>query len=214
TLATLNPEAMDKNVGGHNFDDGEYWLAVCTGSNTEPDTLIIYNYMKRWFTIYTFPEKLTFLMSATTRIEGLMFLTGTEDGNLYIQGRGFDDNGTAINSHFQTGHFNVTSERELANNLRRIFLKYQLPADKTLTLEIYADQQKTKIATATFAGATPSDNVELRNDILRRQNLGIPGTYVSFKFINNEKTGGECKVVGYDLFFNKNLKWNYAVAAD
>ncbi len=214
TLATLNPEAMDKNVGGHNFDDGEYWLAICTGSNTEPDTLLVYNYIKRWFTIYTFPEKLTFLMSATTRIEGLMFLTGTEDGNVYIQGRGFDDAGAAINSHFQTGHFNVTSERELANNLRRIFLKYQLPADKTLTLEIYSDQQKTKIATVSFAGVTPSDNVELRNDILRRQNLGIPGTYVSFKFINNEKTGGECKVIGYDLFFNKNLKWNYAVAAD
>lgn len=214
TLASLNPEAMDKNVGGHNMDDGEYWLAVCTGSNTEPDTLIIYNYMKRWFTIYTFPESLTYLMSTTTRIEGLIFLTGTEDGNVYIQGRGFDDNGAAINSHFQTGHFNVTSERELANNLRRIFLKYQLPAEKTLTLEIYSDQQKTKIATVSFAGSTPSDNVELRNDILKRQNLGIPGTYVSFKFINNEKTGGECKVVGYDLFFNKNLKWNYAVVAD
>ncbi|HEC60730.1 hypothetical protein LCGC14_0461090 [marine sediment metagenome] len=214
TLATLNPEAQHKNVGGHNFDDGEYWLGLCTGSNTEPDTMLVYNYIKRWFTIYTFPEKLTYLMSTTTRIEGLMFLTGTEDGNVYIQGRGFDDNGTAINSHFQTGHFNVTSERELNNVLRRMWLKYQLPDQKTLTMEIYADQQKTKVATASFVGTTPTDNVELRNDILARQNLRIPGTYVSFKFINNEKTGGECKVVGYDLFFNKNLKMNYGVKAD
>lgn len=213
TLASINSEALDKIVGGHNFDDGEYWLSIPTGSNTEPDTLVNYNYMSRNIALYSFPEKLTYLMSTKTRLLGLMFLTGTEDGGVYIQGSGFDDDGAAISSHFQTGHFNVSAERDLYNVLRRLFIKYQLPANMTLTLEIYADFKKTKIATISLAGVTPTDNVELRNDIQHRQNLRIPGHYVSFKFINNEKTGGDVKVVGWNSYFTRKLK-KFSVEAD
>lgn len=214
TLATINPEALNKIVGGHNFDDGEYWMAIPTGSNTEPDTVVVYNYMKRWFTIYTFPEDLTFLMSTKTKVEGLMFLTGTAEGNVYIQGSGFDDDGAAISSHFQMGWFNMISQKELANVIRRMFIKYQLPTGMTLTCDIFADMAKTAIATCTFTGMTPTTIPTLRNDIVARQNLRIPGTYASFKFTNNEITGGEVKVVGFDLYFNRDLKWNYGVKAD
>ncbi|HEC62495.1 MAG TPA: hypothetical protein ENI27_09640 [bacterium] len=213
TMDSINDQALEKIVGGHNFVDGEYWLSIPTGSNTEPDTTINLNYMKRIITLYTFPQKLTFLMSTTTKADGLMFLTGTDEGNVYIQGSGYDDDGTTISSSFRKGWFNVSGEREMWNILRRMFIKYAIPDTMTLTVKIYSDFNKTAIVTLSLAGSTPSTTPVIRNEILYRQDLRIPGNYVSFEFINNEATAGEVRVSGWDLFFRKQL-WQHTVEGD
>lgn len=213
TMATINDQALEKIVGGHNFDDGEYWLSIPTGSNTEPDTTVVLNYIKRNFWVYTFPEKLTFLISTSNKVQGLIFLTGTQEGNIYIQGSGFDDDGTAISSSFRKGWINVSGEREMWNILRRMFLKYVLPENMTLTVKIYADFNKTAIVTLSFAGSTPTTTPTIRNEILAREDLRIPGYYVSIEFINNEKTGGEVRVMGWDWFFRKQL-WQHTAEGD
>ena len=213
TMASINDQALEKIIGSHNFADGEYWLAICTGSNTEPDTVINLSYMKMSIALYTFPEKLTYLVSTKTKAEGLMFLTGTQEGNVYIQSSGYDDNGAAISSSFRTGWFNVAGEREAWNILRRLFLKYAIPDAMTLTVNIYSDFNKTADVALSFAGSTPTTDVALRNEIMARQDLRIPGYYVSFEFVNNEKTVGEVRVSGWDAFFRKQL-WQHTVEGD
>ena len=213
TMASINKLALEKIIGSHNFADGEYWLAIPTGVNTEPDTVINLNYMKMSIALYTFPENLTFLVSTKTKADGLMFLTGTDEGNIYIQSSGYDDNGDAISSSFRTGWFNVSGEREMWNILRRLFLKYAIPDTFTLTVNIYSDFNKTADVALLFEGSTPTTTVAIRNEIMARQDLRIPGYYVSFEFVNNEKTGGEVRVSGWDAFFRKQL-WQHTVEGD
>ncbi len=213
TMATINDQALEKIVGSHNFQDGEYWLAIPTGSETEPDKVVGVNYLRRSLFIYSFPEKLTFLMSTKTKADGLLFLTGTSEGNIYIQSSGYNDDGTNISASWRTGWINVSGEREAWNILRRLFLKYALPENKTLTVNIYADFNKTAVVALSFAGNTPSTTPTIRNEILARQDLRIPGYYVSFEFVNNEDTGGEVRVSGWDAFFRKQL-WQHTAEGD
>lgn len=204
-LKTINRDCIDKIIGGHYFGEGEYWLAIPTGTNTEPDTVIVLDVMKKSFTVYTFPTGVTYLTAFAARQEGLVFLTGTDDGYVYIQGDGYDDDGTAISSHFQQAWLHVANERELANVLRRMFIKYICPASHSITMAIYSNYDKTAILTKTLSGSTPTDQVVLRNEILARVNMRVYGTHVSFKFTQNTKTGAEVKIEGFNLYFNRKL---------
>lgn len=213
TLASINRDCIDKIIGGHYFEEGEYWLAVPTGSNTEPDTVIVLNVINKSFSVYTFPTGVTYLTTFAARQEGLVFLTGTDDGYVYIQGDGYDDDGNAILSHFQQAWQHVADERELANVLRRMFIKYVCPTSHSITMEVYSNFNKTAILTKVLNGSTPTTLASLREDIMARVNMRVPGTHVSFKFSQNTKTGAEVKIEGFNLYFNKKL-FRYTIAGD
>lgn len=213
TLSTLNRNFIQRVAGGHHFDNGEYWLAIPTGSNEEPDKVIVFRYLEKSFTVYAFPAGLTYLTSISLRQEGLVFLTGTDDGYVYIQDSGYDDDGAPISSYFWTPWYYVAKERELHNILRRMFIKYVCPASHSITMDVYANFDKTSILTKVLTGSTPTDNIELRKEILARVNLRIPGVYISFKFTQNTATGGEVKIEGWDIYFNSEL-WRYSMTGD
>jgi len=214
-MASISGEYLYTCMGGHNFKDHEYWLTIPTGTATEPDLTIVYDYLKMSFTTYSFNEDLRSFATVSEYVTGnLLTLIGTADGNLYILDRDYyDDAGTAISASFKTGWFNVAGEHEMWNILRRMFILYQIPADKTITLNIYTNYNETAVATISLTGSSPTpDDVE-RREIMRRLNLGIRGYHVMFEFINNEKVGGECKVMGWNMYFRRKV-WRYTSEGD
>lgn len=214
-MASINNAYLYKCAGGHNFKDHEYWLTIPTGEATEPDLVIVFDYLRMSFTTYSFNEDLRSFVTVTEYVTGnLLHLIGTADGNLYIVDDDYyDDNGVAISASFKTGWFNVTGEHEMWNVLRRMFILYQIPADKTITLKIYTNYNETAVATISLAGSSPTpDDVE-RREIMRRLNLGIRGYHVMFEFINNEKVGGKCKIMGWDMYFRRKV-WKYTSEGD
>lgn len=205
TIASINQEHLDYCIGGHNMTDGEYWLTVPTGSDSTRDKTIVFNYLDNTFTTYVFAKTINSIYGHKDYIEGLRMLLGTSDGYLYAWADGWTDAGTNISANFRTKWFYVGDQNAMWNILRRMYIKYILPASKTITMKIYKDFDKTAIATISLTGVTPTDDVNLRNEIFKRINLRVTGNYFCFEFINNEDTGGECRIRGFDLFFRNKL---------
>jgi len=213
TMSQINDNFKNRIYGGHNFKDHEYWLMIPTGDNEYPDKVIVFDYINKRFTIYEFAESLTTLNYSYVN-ESLVNLIGTSDGNIYILGSGYTDDGAPINAYFNTGWINVTAMGELWNVLRRLFVTYILPANKTLTLKIYRNFKQTPFATISLAGSSPTGNLtDLREEIMRRINLGVRAYYVMFEFSNNEDTEGECRVIGMTAYF-KRKTWKRTVKGD
>lgn len=213
TMASINPERLNRCIGGHNMVDGEYWLNVPTGSNIHPDTNIVFDYLRKKLTLYKFNEALGFVLNQATYAEGLRTLLTTPDGNIHIWADGWKDDTAVVSSNFKTGWLWIAGERATWNILRRMFIKYILPADKTITMKIYRNFKKTAFATISLPGSTPTTIPELRNEIMKKINLGVRGYYIMFEFINNEDTGGECRIIGWDGYFKKRV-WKRTVKAD
>lgn len=212
TMATINADYLNNVIGGHNFAEGEYWLAIPTGSNTVADKVIAYDYLRGIFHgIYTFDKNIS-AISVTDYGGELMNLLGTPDGFIMVNNTGYNDNGTTISANFSTDWVDVTGEREMWNIIRRMFLKYILPTDKTITMKIYINYSSTVYATISLAGNTPASNADIRNTILKRQDLYVPCYVARFEFINNEDCGGECRVIGWDWYFKKRI-WKHTAQA-
>lgn len=304
TMASINDEQVRRCVGGYSEKDFEFWLAIPTGSETWPDRVVIWNTLTNVFTIYTFDKDITTFSPYRKLDESIVYLLGTTDGYLMIHDSEYtSDNGEIINAHFKTGWINVTEEKNIWNIIRRLFLKYILPAEKaqvdviigagtgsktdfnytaknipvkkssitikytigssgyeatddgvgvisgtdctgtitystgvvaltfstapdngtdvtmsyttniSITLKIYRDYKKDAFATITLPGSTPTTEQDLRGEILKRINLGVRGYHVMFEFINNQDTGGECRILGWDWYFKKRM-WKRTVKGD
>jgi hypothetical protein len=125
---------------------------------------------------------------------------------------GYNDNGEAIRAKFSTDWINVTGEKEIWNNVRRMFIKYILPTDKTITLKIYRNYSPTAYATISLAGNTPGADATISQTIMKRQNLSLPCYVARYEFINNEDCGGECRVIGWNSFY-KSRTYKHTVQA-
>jgi len=213
TIDSINKNYLYKCIGGHNPVDGEYWLSIPTGTDTDPTKVIVLDYLKGYFTIYEFAKGISSFYPTTDANGDLVTLVGTPDGFIYVMGDGYTDDGEVINAHFKTGWIPIADEPYIWSILRRIFVRYILPANKTITMKVYKNFEKTPILTKTLSGATPTDNVELRNEIMKRVDARVAGYYIQLEFINNEDVGGECRITGVDLFFRKKLP-KHSVEAD
>jgi len=210
TLDSLNKEFIHKAFAGHDAVDGKYWFAFPTGSNTEPDKVLVFDYLINVFTVYKFAKGVTALKTITDSLNRKLLLSGTPDGYIYQHYSGYKDDETAITANFKTGWKYIAGEREIWNVIRRMFVKYILPTGKTITMKIYSNFHKDPDVTISLSGSTPTTSPELRNEILRRVNLGVRGYYACFEFINAEDTGGECRVMGWDAFFKRRI-WKQTV---
>jgi len=205
TLGSINRDFIDRCVSGSNREFSEYWLSIPTGSNEEPDKVVVFDYLGMRFSIYTFPKKMTAFATISGPNNERQFISGTDDGNIYIQNSGHNDDGSAISSNFSTPWINVSTEKELWNILRKMFIRYILPTNKTITMNIYRDFKKDAIATISLPGSTPSTTPEIRNEIMKRIALRVSGYDMRFEFINNEDTGGECRIIGFSTYFHRRL---------
>jgi len=133
TIDSINPRWLNRCIGGHNFKDHQYWLAIPTGDNEYPDKIVVFDYLRGLFNVYTFNKNLMSFSTINKLVTGdLVHLLGTNDGGLYIFSDDYTKDGDAIiDSFFSTKWFYVGGENEIWNTLRRIFVKYILPEKQT-----------------------------------------------------------------------------------
>jgi len=214
TLATINEAAIGKAFGEVNEKEGEYWLAVPTGASTEPDLVIVYDYIGGKISRYIFAKKLTAMHNIRDGNSKLQFITGSSDGNLYIQDSGFTDDGTPITANFMTKQYCcLTNEKGLWNVLRRLFVDYICPTGTSVVLKIYKNKEKVATVSTSLAGVTPSDSDKAREVILKRINLGLSCAYVCFEFSHNETPTDEVRILPPEIYFKRRV-WKSDVKAD
>ena len=214
TLASINQGAVSKSFGANNETENEYWLSVPTGSSTEPNLVIVFAYLRGQIDRSAFAKNMTAMHNIRDANSKLQFITGSSDGNLYIQGSGYTDDGTAISSNFMTKqHCCLSGEKGLWNVLRKFFASYICPTGNTVTLKIYINQKKTAAISVSLTGNTPSDSDKAREVIMKRINLGLSCAYFCLEFINNETASGEIRVLPPDIYFKRRV-WKKDIKAD
>ncbi len=219
TFDTINPNFLDRVIGGHNAIDHQYWLTIPTFDSPDPptgeqasypDKVIILDYIGGpqgpVFTVFEFAAGIGCFSTIKKPNNQLINLLGSTDGNLYIFGEGYTDDGAIINATFRTGWKYISGEKDLLNIIRRLFVKYILPAGKTITMRIYADMKETPVVSVPLKGSTPTSEVDLRGEITRRVNLGVHGRHIMFEFINNEDVGGSCRIMGWDAIYRYRIQ--------
>jgi hypothetical protein len=214
TLATINQAAISKAFGEVNEKEGEYWLSVPTGSSTEPNLVIVFDFIRAKIDRYIFAKSLTAMHNIRDGNSNLQFITGSSDGNLYTQGSGYTDDGTAINASFMTKQYCcLSSEKGVWNVLRRLFVDYVCPIGSSVTLKVYKNKEKLPVASFSLGGVTPSDSDKARDIILRRLNLGVSCAYFCLEFIHNETPTAEVRILAPEIYFKRRI-WKRDIKAD
>lgn len=214
TMASINQAEIAKAFGEINEKEGEYWLAVPTGISTEPDLIIIFDYLRGKIDRYEFAKNFSAMHNIRDANSKLQFITGSSDGNLYIQESGYTDDGTTIEAEFMTRQYCcLTDEKGLWNVLRRLFAEFICPAGSKVILNIYKNQEKFPIVSVPLEGGTPSDLDEARRVIMRRVNLGVSCAYFCLEFIHNEIAEGEVRILTPEIYFKRKV-WKKDIEAD
>jgi hypothetical protein len=214
TLGTINQTQISHAFGEVNEKEDEYWLAVPTETSTEPDLVIVFDYLRGKISLSSFNKKLTAMHNIRDANSKLQFITGSSDGNLYTQDSGWTDDGTVIEANFMTKQYCcLTNEKGLWNVLRRLFAEYICPAGSKVVLNIYKNQGKFPIVSVQLDGSTPSDSDEAREVIMRRVNLGLSCAYFCLEFVHNETSESEVRILTPDIYFKRRI-WKRDIEAD
>lgn len=213
TMDSINNTYILKSFGEINEKEAEYWLSIPTGSNTEPDKTIVLDLLKGSLTVYEFAKNMTAFYNKKDSDDNLVFTSGSSDGHFYVQGSGYHDGGTAIEANFKTIFFPITEEREVWNRLRRVFVKYILEGNSSIALRVYADFKRREDLMVLLPGSILYSDVETRKEIIQRVNLAVKATHVCLEFINDDIITGECRVIGFDGYYDKG-SWNRRVSGE
>jgi len=202
TFDSINNAQLEKIYGEINRAEGEYWLAIPTEDNTEPNKVIVFDYIDPSFTVYDFYNNMGVFYSTRDGNEDLTFLGGDDNGGFYILETGYTDNGEPIEAKFQTGWLPISGKRNLWNVLRRVFPTYITPPYKDIKMSVYSNFKSDPDLEIWLEGGVFVDDEEIRNQVFKRTNCAIRGTHISFAFENNDTVEGECRVIGWDGYFN------------
>lgn len=115
-------------------DDQSYYLCIPTGTNTQPDTCLVYNYIyKKWL-----PYSINlggFRFGAS--LNGNSY-AGDNVGQIYKVNDGTTDNGTAISWEVDSRPFDDGS-KESEKALYEMYLQGKFPTGTTLSVEVSPD---------------------------------------------------------------------------
>ena len=184
TLASINTAVIHKCVAGNYIERGEYRLAVPTGTNTEPDTVIVFNYLRGTFGLDAYAYNPT-SMNLTDHAAGARsLLLGSSAGSLYrVDEAASTDDGVGITMDVQTGWLTTPNKVKIF----KAFLDYVLPASKTMSFRIYKNYAATPAWDKTLDGNTPAGaDPELRSSIKAELGMAIQGKAFSFRFVNSD----------------------------
>lgn len=201
TLASINKEHAYKSVGHNNVDENEYRLSIPTGTSTVPNKTIVYNYLTGNMFIDTYHQNICSISVTNISLSERAMVFGTNQGEaLKVDKDATTDDGQIITSSFRTGW----EGRPSWKSLRRMFLDYILPEDKTLIFKVYSNFRETPDLSVTLDGNTPSGaNPSLRDVIHKKIKMGVQGSFYSFQFINAEDVGADLEIIKLWLYYRR-----------
>ena len=184
TLASINSAAIHKCVAGNYIERGEYRLAVPTGTNTEPDTVIVFNYLRGTFGLDAYNHYPTSMNLTDYSLGSRALLHGSSAGSIYrVDENALTDDGTGITMDVQTGWFTTPKRVKIF----RTFLDYILPEDKALSFRVYRNFEGTASYEKSLPGNSPAGlSPEIRDSIRAKLGMARQGKAFSFRFINSE----------------------------
>ena len=184
TLASINSAAIHKCVAGNYIERGEYRLAVPTGTNTEPDTVIVFNYLRGTFGLDTYNHNSTSMNLTDYSLGERALIQGSSSGSIYrVDEAAMTDDGAGITMDVQTGWFTTPTKVKIF----RTFLDYILPESMTLSFRVYRNFKGTASYEKSLPGNTPIGlTPEIRDTIRARLGMALRGKAFSFRFINSE----------------------------
>ena len=182
TLASINTAALHKCVAGNYVERGEYRLAVPTGTNTEPDTIIVFNYLRGSFSIDYHPYSPTSMNLTDYSLGARALLLGSSAGSLYrVDEAAATDDGVGITMDVQTGWFTTPSKIKIF----RTYLDYVLPESSTMSFRVYRNFEGTPSWDKDLTGNTPTGaDPTIRNTIRARLGMALQGKAFSFRFVS------------------------------
>jgi len=182
TLKSINTAFMYRSVAEHYVPDNEYRLAVPTGDNEWPDTVIVFDYSRGIFAIDEHESRKISSLSVTdvaANVRAMVY--GTSEGELL----NFDEDAEAddeipIVMDIQTAWFGEVRFR----HLRRLYVDYALDESLEATLQIYSNFSNTIRYEKALTGNTPAGEDPLLRDTIRKAlKMNVQGSHFSMRFI-------------------------------
>lgn len=182
TLKSINAAFMYRSVAEHYVPDNEYRLAVPTGDNEWPDTVIVFDYARGTFAVDVHDTRKISSISVTdvdVNIRAMAY--GTSEGELLtVDEEATDDAGVPITMDIQTAWFGEARFR----HLRRLYVDYALDESLEATLQIYSNFENVVEYEKTLTGNTPAgDDPLLRDTIQKALKMNVQGSFFSFRFL-------------------------------
>jgi hypothetical protein len=209
TFLSADPTGYKYMSMVHDKEYNEVWLSIPSRVSSGTPTTIVWNYIKNKFYLFQFYKIPSCLVSCKDSTGKRVVKMGTRDGYVLLCDYGTADNATAITATYRKGWMDM----EAHGIARLLKVKYELPAAKTITANIYVDMDKDVFRTAALTGVTPAaTDIDLRRIIGDKAELGTRNRWLSVEFTNAEDCGGECKINAAFLFVRPNVIKNKTYA--
>ena len=191
TISTIDTSKYDYISSTHNREHGEVLLSLPDRTGGASACTAVYNYIRNKFYRFSYHKTPSCMVEVRNSSKKTQNYIGTRDGYLVLAESGYQDGGNNITSSIWKGWYDI----EKHGIFRLLEIEYELPTDKTLTLNCYYDFDKDVARTYSFTGATPTaTNRELRRPIWDKAELGGRAKYFAFQLTNAENIGGELKI--------------------
>lgn len=152
--------------------DQRYYLCIPTGSNTQPDTCLVYDYTyKKWL-----PYSISLgALRWSAQINGLSY-AGNDSGQTYRMNDGDTDAGSVIDWRVQSRPYD-DGMKEAEKELWELHLQGSFPGSTTLWIEISPDDIGSTWYPISYDPATNSTEVQNKNMIVPLDSVPLCNFY-------------------------------------
>jgi hypothetical protein len=197
TIKTIDTTKYDLITSMIVRDHYEVWWSLPDRTGGNSAVTVVYNYLYDKFYMFSFYKTPSCMAVCENSSYALVNKMGTRDGYLVLCESGYQDNTTNITATYRKGWFGG----DRYENVRRLDVEYECPAEKTITANIYVNFQKDVQRTSALTGSTPSaTDIELRRPVKAFTELGQRAEWWTVELTNAENVGDSLKVNGISLY--------------
>ena len=151
---SLNSDELDTTISWFDADKREVVWSVCTGSNTTPDTNIVYSIVHDCFWKETTVGNVWVDDYIKDGSEGQQFQLGAIEDDIFYAKSTYNDFGGTFSGSMKTGRLYFDNE-ESEKNFTRLWVQAKsAQASKDLPVKWYVDTETTEVGTHTFSTTT------------------------------------------------------------
>jgi len=200
TLKTINKAYAYRSVGSHYSTRNEYRLAIPTGTNQWPDTVIVFDYARNKWAVDTHPEDITAMDVIQAEVNEETLVYGTISGHLWVVNESaVTDAGVAI--VMDVRHKLLVNEKW--THFKRTFLDFECPGGSNVTFNLNSNLAGEAAISTALAGSTPSgSDADLRALIHQRIDMNVQGNAFNWRLINGD-SAARVRVSGITFYIKQ-----------
>ena len=205
TYKTIDAAGYKYMTIAHDKEFNEVWLSIPTRKSGAAAITVVWNYIRNKFYFFQFYKVPSWIGRCKDSTGENVLKMGTRDGFVLLCDYGTADHTTAITATYRKGWLDLQAHG-IAHLLQTSF---ELPATKTLTVNVYVDMQIAALRTMALTGITPAaTDIDIRRIIGDKTEIGATPRWISVEYTNAEDCGGDCKVNEAALYARPELVKN------